>query len=293
MRAALVLGLLAVPVGLEAQRKAERRFAIAPDAAVRIVDLTGSVTIEGWDRDSIAATALIQSDGGEFFAGGSGRVAKLGIEASEQGLSTAGGKLMVRVPRAARVWVKTASASVSATGLRGEIEVSSITGPVSVVGEPRVVTIESIDGTVLVRGAATLTRVKTGAGDVQLIGVRGAFSVTTVQGRAAITTDEILSGRIETVSGPVEVNGSAPPGSRLEVTSHEGDANLHLTPPVDARFDLSTVEGRIVTRFFDVDKIYRERAATFWVGPSAGTHRGATVVLRTFKGNIRVDSNPK
>jgi hypothetical protein len=289
-----VLALLCLASAAPAQSKASRGFHLAPDGAVRIYNLVGSTEIEGWDRDSVAISATIPPGGGQLFAGGSGRAAKLGIESQDPNLSGPGSILVVRLPRAARVWVKTASARITASGLRGEVEVTSITGDLLLTGEPRVVTIESIEGRVEIRGPATLTRIKAGAGNVRLSGIRGEFTVSTVQGGVTVETEEILSGRIETVSGPVEVTGALPPSARFEIVTHDGDAKIHIGPPIDARFDLSTIHGKIVTRMFDQpDKIYAERTALFWFGPSAGTERGATVTVRSFKGNIRVDSNPK
>jgi len=173
------------------------------------------------------------------------------------------------------------------------VEVSSVTGPVRVEGAPRLVTIDGIDGRIDVVGAATLTRVKSGTGVVHLVGIRGEFTVTTVQGGATVETEEILSGRIETVSGPVEVTGALPVGTRLDLTTHDGDVRVHLADPIDAHFDLATIEGRIVTHLFEKDRVYQDRTAAFSVGPSAGTQRGAALTVRTFKGSIRVDSNPK
>jgi hypothetical protein len=292
--AAAVLGLLAAADSLCAQGRIQRRFAVAPDAAIRILNLVGSTEIIGWDRDSVAVTGLVPAGGGQFFGGGSGRFAKLGVEVLDPSLMGPGSKLMVSVPRGARVWIKSASATVTVKGLRGEVEVSSVTGPVSVEGEPRVVTIESIDGRIDVVGAVTLTRVKSGTGAIHLDGVRGDFTISTVQGSATVETDEILWGRVETVSGVVEVSGSLPPGARLDLVTHDGDVRAHLTTPIDGRFDLSTIAGRIVTHLFDQpDRVYTDRSAVFSVGPSAGTQRGAALTIRTFKGNIRVDSNPK
>jgi hypothetical protein len=293
--AALVgIGLAGVIGPLAAQTKTERRFAVLADAAVRVTNLVGSIDVTGWDRDSVAVTAMIPPGAGGLFAAGSGRLAKLGIDGIDPSLAGPGAKLVVSVPRNARVWIKSASATVTVKGVSGEIEVTSITGRVAIDGEPRVVTIESIDGRVDIVGAATLTRVKSGTGAVHLIGVRGDFSVTTVQGSATVETDEVLSGRIETVSGPVEVSGALPSGARLDLVTHDGEIRAHLGRPIDARFDLATIEGRIVTHLFDQpDRIYTDRSAAFWVGPSAGLQRGATLTIRSFKGNIRVDSNPK
>ena len=50
---------------------------------------------------------------------------------------------------------------------------------------------------------------------------------------------------------------------------------MALARPLDGRFDLTSVEGKIVTRLFDQpERVYQEHVARFAVGPSAGLARG-------------------
>jgi len=156
------------------------------------------------------------------------------------------------------------------------------------------VTVEAIDGDVEVNGAATLVRVRTGAGTVRLTGVRGDVSAATVGGAVLLHTEEIVNARLETISGPVDVGGRLPPNGVLDVQTHDGDATVALERPLDGQFDLTSVEGKIVTHLFDQpDKVYQEHTARFAVGPSAGLARGFRVTVRSFKGTIWVRSNPR
>jgi hypothetical protein len=284
----LLLPLLASPALAQV-----RGFAVAPDVAVRILNLAGHTRIVGWDRDSIDVNARIPPGGGVLYGGGGGGVAKLGIEAPDPALAV-GATLVVRVPRNARVWVKSASASVEIQGARGEVEVSSVTGDVTLMGEPRVATLETIDGDVEVQGAATVLRIRTGAGGVRVGGARGELSVSTVQGPIVVAAADLLSARLESVSGRVDVAGPLPAKGRLEIQTHDGDVRVQLPRPVDARFDIESVTGKVITRLFDQpEREYREGVAKFSVGSSGGTGPGRVLAVRSFKGVIRVDSNPK
>jgi hypothetical protein len=275
-----------------AQQPATRGFAVDPDVALRVHNLVGLTRIVGWDLDSVAVEATIPKGGGQLYAGGQGKGGKVGIEMPAG--STIGSTLILRVPRDARAWVKSASARVEIEGLRGEVEVNSVTGSVRLDGDPRVATLETIDGEVVARGAATVLRVRTGAGRVDVIGARGDLAVTTVQGPIRVAGNQLLAARLESVSGSVEVTAGVVPAGRLEIQTHDGDVRVALPQPLDARFDLSSVAGKVTTRLFDrPERAYPEGTASFAVGPSAGTARGALVTIRTFKGSIRVDSNPK
>lgn len=283
--------LLAAP--LVGQERRQTGYRVAPDVAVRIMNLVGAVSITGWDRDSIDVVAEIESGGGRFYGGGSGRIAKLGLEGQDPA-GLRGARLLVRVPREARVWVKSSTAPVELTGLDGEVEVTTVLGSVRLAGAARVATIETIDGDVRVQGPATVVRIRTGGGNAEVVGVRGDLAVTTVQGRITIVCDQILSARAESVSGRVEVRTTVAPGGRLEIQTHDGDVHVTLPAPADARFDLSSIAGPVITRLFDApERVYRKGTAQFAVGPGAGTSRSGLVSIRSFKGTIRVDTNPK
>ncbi len=290
------LGLLgclaaAAAVPLAAQEHRHTGYPVAPDVALRIQNLVGRITVSGWARDSIDVLAAVAPGGGRLYGGGRGRIAKLGLEGQNPG-AEAGAELTVRVPREARVWIKSSTAPVELSGLTGEVEVTTVLGSVRLVGAARVATIETIDGDVRIEGPTTVVRVRTGGGKAEIVGARGDLAVTTVQGSITITGAEVLSARAESVSGPVTVRTSVAGGGRLEVQTHDGDVHVTLPAPVDARFDLSSIAGKIVTRLFDrPDRVYPDGAAQFSVGASAGTGRAGLVSVRSFKGTIRIDTN--
>lgn len=281
--------LTAAPVGAQGRTLG---FRVAPDVAVRIQNLVGQTRVTGWDRDSIAVTATIPPGGGSLYGGGSARMAKLGIEGQNPSLAGPGAVLEVWVPHGARVWIKSAAAAVEVTDVRGEVEVTSVTGRVVLDGAPRVASLETIDGDVDVTGAATVVRIRTGAGRVRVTGVRGDLAVTTVQGAITIDSKELLSARVETVSGPVDVRAAVPPDGQLEVETHDGAVGLTLPASIDARFDLGTIKGVIATRLSGDSERRHERSVRFAVGKKAGAGRGASITVRTFSGDIRIDSNP-
>jgi DUF4097 and DUF4098 domain-containing protein YvlB len=287
----LVLALAAIGYSSgEAQRKIHRGFRVDPTVAIRIHNLVGSTTVTGWALDSVEATGTIPANGGSFYGGGAGAVAKLGIEGQDLAGKGPGTALEIRVPRGARVWIKSATAMVHLRDLTGEVEVSSVTGAITLGGTPRVATLETIDGELVISGAATVVRARTGSGAVRIEGVRGDLTVATVQGPITVQSDELLAGRIESVSGSVTIRAGVPPNGQLEVETHDGTATLVLPAAIDARFDLSTVKGTVVTRFADGIEEKRDRIARFSIGKKAGAGRGAAIAVRTFSGNVRIET---
>lgn len=273
--------LLALP--LAAQQKLERGIAIASDASIRIYNLAGTTRIVGWERDSIAVTGMTPP-GATFFMGGSGRVAKLGIEADEKNKVVSGGRLEVRVPRNARVWVKSAEGGIEVSDLTGEVDLSTVGGSIKVTGTLRLVTAESMEGDLEISGATPLVRVKTGGGKILLRQLGGDVIASTVSGPIIATEAQISSARLETVSGPVSYSGSIDRRGSLNIQTHSGDIELMLPATIGAEFDLASTGGHVTVALpAKTPKPIKSRTIFF-----ANAGGGAQIVARSFKGQIAV-----
>lgn len=287
MRLLMLLAALLAATPLAAQEKVERRIAIASDASIRIWNLVGMTRIIGWDRDSIVVTGSVPS--GTFYMGGSGRGAKLGVERPEGIKGDAPATLEIRVPRNARLWIKSASASVEASGLTGELECSSVDGSVRVEGSLRLVVAESMEGNLSVYGPMGVVRLKGGGGTITLRGARGDILATTVGGAILATDAALTRAHLETVSGPVAYDGTVAPRGTLEVSTHSGDVTLRLPTEISAEFDLSSFDGAILYGLSSKGKGKGEPVPQAGK-PMAFTTGGgdARVTVRSFKGEIRV-----
>ena len=69
----------AMPAALSAQAPLRRGRSIAPDAAIRIFNLAGTIRVTAWERDSIDVTAVVPDGAGEFLFGGGSAGVKLGV----------------------------------------------------------------------------------------------------------------------------------------------------------------------------------------------------------------------
>jgi len=267
-------------------------FRLDPSAAIRIHNLVGTTTVIGWDRDSADIVARIPAGGGRLYGGGARGAAKIVVEGQDPARSP-GADLTVRVPADARVWIKSASASIRVESMVGEVEAVAVTGELRLAGSPRVALLETIDGNVSVEGIAGVLRVRAGSGTVTIDdpkGQRGDVSVSSVQGGISLAAPALLTARLETVSGDIEVRGHLASSGRLDLETHAGNVRLVLAPPLDARLELTSVAGEIVTTLDGRETRRGSGTVSLLVG-TAGKKGGAQVTARTFKGTIRVDSN--
>ena len=285
MRRLGVLVLLAA-APLSAQNKVERGARIAGDASIRITNSAGVTRVIGWDRDSIAATGSLPK-GASFYFGGKGQVAKLGVERQDETVAGPGAVLEVRVPRNAKVYIKSVSATIEASGLSGELEGTSVGGGIRVDAALKLLVAESMEGNLDVRGRNEVTRLRGGSGTVTLSGATGDLRVSSVGGPIAVTGGSITRAHLETVSGAIGYDGVVGSRGTLEAVTHSGDVMLRLPTDISAEFELESFDGVI-------DPGFLAKSA----GPPASRkgrlvsfvtrEGGSTILVRTFKGNIRV-----
>lgn len=286
MRARFAVLALLAALPLSAQQKVERRIPANPDVSLRITNIAGSVKLVGWDVDSIVVIGSVPQ-GATFYFAGKGAGAKMGVERRDETLAEPGSTLDIRVPRGARISVRTGSANVEATGLRGELEVTSISGAVRAEGALKVLIAESMEGNLGAYGPMEVVRFKGGAGSITLRGARGDVLATTVGGAIIATDAALVRAHLETISGTIAYDGTVDPRGTLEVVTHSGDVTLRLPPEIAGDFMLESFDGGILPglglKGSDSPKLSRGKPLSFVTGGG-----GAHITVRSFKGDIRL-----
>ncbi|HEX5634592.1 MAG TPA: hypothetical protein VFX50_15225 [Gemmatimonadales bacterium] len=252
--------LLATP--LAAQRTAPRV------REVRVQDVRGTLTVTGWDRDSVALRGPA--------AGLALRRVPGAVHLERAAGGDASGDVELFVPRQARIAVR-GGGSVDAAGLDGEMEVTAARGRIRVEGGLRRVSVEALEGNVEVVGPALSVVVRTAGGSVVVRGVRGELDVSTVSGAVAVGAARVTRARLASVSGEVSFKGVVEPGGTLEAASYSGDVELRLPPDLAATFELRAPVGKLTSEFGGGVRFVTGTGGAWIV---AGTQKGALAVRR-------------
>jgi hypothetical protein len=288
--AALAVSLLAISgftsTQLSAQERIERGLAASADATVRVYNLSGSTTIRGWDRDSIAVVAELAPGTGRLYLGGHEAV-KMGVEPPTPGRTAGPARLEIRVPRGSVVWVKAADASIEVDGVEGGLDLYSVSGSVRVRGASATVRAESMEGPIWIDARTPWLRAKTASGSIELAGEVSDLAATSVSGMIRVAAARQARARIESVTGEVIVSGRPTRGGAWEVETHSGAVTLALAPDTDAEIDVHTFGGevrstlgRVVNRRID------DLAGSDW-SIMAGSG-GTSMTVRTFKAPVTI-----
>ena len=283
---------MAVPCGAVAQQKVDIHRAAVPSVSVRLAGAISSVRIVGWDRDSIALIGGLGAgsriDGGAFASPGPVQGMKFWVEAPDEGGARAN-RFELRVPRQARVWIKTGSADIDASGVTGGLDLNIVGGSVRVNGKPRELIVESMDGNVTVSGTLEFARLKTATGDITLSGSGEDVTLTSVSGAIRVPEGTVQRGRFESVTGPIVFAGDFAPAGDAKFDTHSGAIELRLTRGNNVEIDAASITGTIENAWSHARPIAGHEGRGMELGISSGMG-GARVSIRSFKGNVRLSS---
>jgi DUF4097 and DUF4098 domain-containing protein YvlB len=251
----------------------------------------GEVVVRAWDRDAIQIKAdhpeshsvRIRRSGSTIFVE-SGAERGYGVGRSVD--------FELTVPRAIDLNIDGVALTVDVEGTEGQIEVTTVHGPIRVLGGRGTVALESVNGTIHVEGARADLRVTGVAGGVTILNCSGDVSAESVGG--SLTLEGITSAEVEvgTVGGTLRFEGSIEDGGKYNFGSHGGDVWLYLPGSINAQVDALTLAGDIEVSYPGAPTEptsgegfpgLNEKELSFEVGTGS-----ARIEVETFAGTIHI-----
>ena len=243
---------LAAP-GLRASEPVDERRTLSERGVLQLEMISGSVEIIGWDKAEVAITGQlhdvseqleIDSDGDEIsieVSPPSGRFHNLPPE-----------KLEIHVPRTVTIEIETVSAPINATGLEGDVSLSSISGSIRLKGDLRRVEAATVSGTITLEDGGNLQ-----------------------------------SGEFETVSGTIKARANFQPRGSFEFETVSGMIELFVPAGVAADFEVETFSGSIKNELGPEPRrtgsILPAQELNFSIGSG-----GARISIQSFSGRVRI-----
>jgi DUF4097 and DUF4098 domain-containing protein YvlB len=266
----------------------QQQIAADPRGEVDVSNISGSITISGWDRSSVAVATDLPSDSRRVkLTGGHGRINVCITYNDSDSCNSSGGwsrhetsvRLEVRVPRGSEVDASGVSANITSRGVTGSQHLHTVSGDIDAElgsGDDEVGT---VSGTVELRGSnrdGTL-HVSSVSGDLTITKVAGELEARTVNGRVSADMSSARSVRLNTTSGNVDLSARLASGGSIETETVSGDQKLRVSSGYS--YEVRTFSG-------DIDDCFGQQPDKSEYGPGSrlnGTRGGGD-------GHIRVKS---
>jgi DUF4097 and DUF4098 domain-containing protein YvlB len=246
------LAAVVVPWSLvHAGRTIQEHRAAEPQGEVEIVNLSGTVEVQGWDRNEVEVDGTAGDDVERVdVSSAANRTSIHVVSRSARSWGTDGeARLIVHVPAKSAVMATLVSANFKVSGLLGNLKLQTVSGRVSgeVSGD---VCATTVSGEVqLTARAAKAIEVKTISGDIHLTGGGGQVDITSVSGSAGIELSDVTRGRFKSVSGDLTAALTLMPEGQIDSESVSGNVNLKFAGTPNAEFDVQSFSGDIKNCF--------------------------------------------
>lgn len=278
-----VLAALVVPWSLvHAGRSIEERRAADPQGEIEIVNVSGLIEVDGWDRSEVevSGTAGDNVDRVDVTSAGNRTSIHVVSRPHRSWGSDGEARLVVHVPAKSAITATLVSADFKSTGVLGDLKLQAVSGNVSgnVGGDIRVAT---VSGDVqLTARAAKAIEVKTISGDIHLTGGGGEVDITTVSGTATMELADVTRARFKSVSGDLTAALALAPDGQIESESVSGDVSLKFASAPAAEFDVQSFSG-------DINNCFGPKPVEAHYGP------GSRLEFKNGEGHAHVRINTK
>lgn len=277
----LTLAFAAAPlISAQAGAAQTQSFKLERGGKVSIVNNAGQITVKGWDRDTIEASALDdESTQARVQITGDARRARVSLSPERR----YGGEVILKVfvPRYAEIEsIEIRRGDVDVSDIEGAVSIASSNGDV-ITSRTGALKVGSRTGSIVSRDVKGSFVGKTFSGDIQVMSVSGAVDISCFSGD--IITQNIGGAvSLNSTSGDIQIDCAK---DRVDVTAASGTVTL---TGIGGDVDASTTSGDVIFRGpIRASGRYRLKSlsgeVTMTVQPDAP---GFTATLSTYSGEI-------
>jgi len=284
-RAALALvAALALPAGLAAQTTVDQKRPAAPDGAVTIENMAGSIKVTGWDRAEVQVRGTI-ADGAELELTGPER--QVHVEVAPEGNPMAKSDIEVMVPSGSSVSIEGFQATITVAGVAGSVKAETVNGSITHAGPSKDVSLQSVNGAVETTKASGRVNAEAVNGTITVRDASGELEASTVNGRLTVTGGSFSRAQIETVSGGARFDAALSPKASLSVESVSGAVELFFPAGFGGDFTVTTFSGAITNELgpaaVKTSTFTPQKELSFTSGPGGGR-----VSVETLSGAVHI-----
>jgi len=253
-----------------------------PQGEIEIVNVSGTVEIDGWDRNEVDVSGTAGDNVERVDVTGAGNRTSIHVvpRSGRTWGSDGEARLVVHVPRKSGVTATLVSADCKVSGVVGDLKLQSVSGNLEgdAGGDVRASTVSG-DVRLTARAAKTI-EVETISGDIRLWGGGGEADIVTVSGNATIELAQVTRSRLKSISGDMTAALALAPDGQIESESVSGNVSLKFAGEPSAEFDVQSFSG-------DIKNCFGPKPVESRYGP------GSRLEFKNGDGHARVRINTK
>ena len=279
MFASLLIGMLAL-----APQQTDTTVSVLPTARLELENFGGSVVIRSWNRNQVRVRASHGRREPVRVSGGPNS-AVVRIDAEGRSGIPRSVDFEIDVPVGMSVKVSGTYTDIDVQGVTGELDCETTQGDVMVSGGSGRIRLESIQGKVVLSNARGRIDVSSVNQGIYIKDVSGDIVAESVNG--AIVMEGVQSTNVDaaSVNGIIVYDGTIRDGGNYMMASHNGAIWIVVPEATNAKFNVSTYNGRLDPSFaISMNRITtNQRRFSFAVGNGS-----AQVDIESFSGGVRL-----
>jgi len=241
----ILICLLTLPAF--ADETVDRSLDAASDGHVDVSNISGSVTVNGWNRNTVEVTGTLGRNVEELVFERDGDTIMIKVKVPRSSGRGIESKLRISVPKNSSVDVGTVSADIDVSDVTGEQGLHSVSGDITTEYTGADMSAESVSGDIEISGnqAAGEVDVSTVSGDVTLFRVSGKVEAQSVSGSVVVDEGSFDRAELSTVNGEIVFRGELKKSGRLSIDTINGGVDVDFVGDVSAKFEIDTFNGGI------------------------------------------------
>jgi len=298
--------LLFIPVSIAGEKVDERLNSDGVNA-VTIENLSGEITIIGWDESSVTVEGELDDKAEKLTFEQVGNTINIKVELPNRGRwNSSGSDLTIHMPKNIRVSFESISSDVELRNLNNDITVKTVSGDIKATELSENIELSSVSGTIKsskLQGKVNLSTVsgdiydKNSSGRLQLQAVSGEITsqskakevfVNNISGNTELNLSEVDELRVSSVSGDTSVGLDLQKNGVVKASSVSGSVELDFQKDVAADFRLKANAGGDL-----INKLTDKEATHAKYGPSSKLYfqtgnANSSVRVSTVSGDVIV-----
>ncbi len=275
--------------------------------AVTIENLSGEVTIIGWDKSSVTVTGELDDKAEKLIFEQVGNTINIKVELpNRRRWNSDGSELTIHMPSNIRmnfesissdvdlknlnndVTVKTVSGDIKATELSEHIELSSVSGSIKSLKLQGKVSLSTVSGDIDDKNSSGRLQLQAVSGEITSHSTASEVFVNNISGNTELNLSNVDELRMSAVSGDTEINLHLQKNGVLKASSVSGSVELDFQNDIAADFRLRANAGGDL-----INKLTSQKADRAKYGPSSKLYfqtgdANGSVRVSTVSGDVLV-----